>query len=405
MKKQEEARVNLERWMVSYADFMTLLFALFVVLYSFAMAKQSEMQSMAQSIAESFNESIISNNNGVLMVPEIVAEQLSEEAQKNVEQQQSVQAARQVIAEGGMVMSFVNTSSTVQQSEDVDSESDGGSEADSETTNISDSQQTAGDLIMSETPESNHEVQRTQNPEGGADSGEGGLTPGGSADVTNDGGRTSVDTENKGEGKFGNPFDTIRESVSNSLSELGMSEQIDIQQDEHWLMLNISSGMLFAEGSASILSASRPLIARIAVVLSNINNFVRIRGYTDNTFVPDGIYKNSWDLSAQRAVNVLGELESDGIDPRRMAVEAYGEHSPFYSNTTPQGRAQNRRVVIAISRYAMAARDLQVMGADGMPVATEAQEGPPQGIKDEPEEGGGEAVSVGDGGGITLDFN
>lgn len=36
-----------------------------------------------------------------------------------------------------------------------------------------------------------------------------------------------------------------------------------------------------------------------------------------------------------------------------MAVEAYGEYSPFVSNSTPAGRARNRRVVVAISRYAV----------------------------------------------------
>ena len=41
MKKKPPEHENLERWMVSYADFMTLLFALFVVLYAFAMAKQA----------------------------------------------------------------------------------------------------------------------------------------------------------------------------------------------------------------------------------------------------------------------------------------------------------------------------------------------------------------------------
>ena len=49
MKKKPPEHENLERWMVSYADFMTLLFALFVVLYAFAMAKQSDAKAMAEA--------------------------------------------------------------------------------------------------------------------------------------------------------------------------------------------------------------------------------------------------------------------------------------------------------------------------------------------------------------------
>ncbi|MDY4993854.1 MAG: OmpA family protein [Succinivibrio sp.] len=134
-----------------------------------------------------------------------------------------------------------------------------------------------------------------------------------------------------------------------------MEKFIDIEEDPHWLTININSGLIFAEGSASVLAASRPIIARIAVAISNINNYIRIRGYTDNTFIPNGIFRNSWDLSANRAVSVLEELEKAGIIPERMAVEAFGQYSPKYSNATVAGRAMNRKVVIAISRYAMEA--------------------------------------------------
>ena len=188
------------------------------------------------------------------------------------------------------------------------------------------------------------------------------MTPGGSADEIADGGRTSVDSKSKGEGRNGAPFDALRKSISSTLADMGMEKQVDIEEDEHWLTVNISSGMLFAEGSASILNASKPLISKIAIVLSSINNYIRIRGYTDNSFIPNGIFRNSWDLSAMRAVNVLTEFETDGIDPRRMAIEAYGEYSPFYSNSTAAGRAQNRRVVIAISRFAMVQEEPQIVG-------------------------------------------
>ena len=45
-KKKPEEHVNLERWMVSYADFMTLLFATFVVLYALAQIDLKEFNKL-----------------------------------------------------------------------------------------------------------------------------------------------------------------------------------------------------------------------------------------------------------------------------------------------------------------------------------------------------------------------
>ncbi len=59
-RKKEEAHENLERWMVSYADFMTLLFATFVVLYALAQIDIKEFDKLQESINAAFNNSPIS---------------------------------------------------------------------------------------------------------------------------------------------------------------------------------------------------------------------------------------------------------------------------------------------------------------------------------------------------------
>ena len=64
----------MERWLVSYGDFLTLMFAVFVVLYSFAMAKSVDAQSMVKGLMASFNEiGMISSVPGVIALPGPVA--------------------------------------------------------------------------------------------------------------------------------------------------------------------------------------------------------------------------------------------------------------------------------------------------------------------------------------------
>lgn len=365
MKKKPPEPENLERWMVSYADFMTLLFALFVVLYAFAMAKQSEAKAMVESISQAFTESkAVSSPGGALLIPGSMSTQLSEDTEEAMEEQTKSSggdSGKQVITDGGMMMSFQVESTTVSASEPSESS---GSDEHKEGQNTSDSASSSGELVISDSTVSKNEVPKSSKPDGGSDSGDGGFQAGGSADKFENGGLSDVDADSEGQGKVGTHFDAVRKSVSEAITDTGMEKYIQIEEDPHWLSININSGLLFAEGSASVLNPSKPVLARIAIALSNINNYVRVRGYTDDTFIPNGIFKNSWDLSAQRAISVLAELERNGLDPERMAIEAFGEFSNTYSNRTSAGRALNRKVVIAISRYAMEKRQEKYIDAE-----------------------------------------
>ena len=44
-------------------------------------------------------------------------------------------------------------------------------------------------------------------------------------------------------------------------------------------------------------------------------------------------------------------LENSELDPRKFSATGYGEYRPIASNDTAQGKAENRRVEIVISRF------------------------------------------------------
>lgn len=58
---------------------------------------------------------------------------------------------------------------------------------------------------------------------------------------------------------------------------------------------------------------------------------VNIKGYTDDSAIPEGArFKNNWELSALRAVNVLRWLVEHGIDPLRVTATGMGDLNPVF---------------------------------------------------------------------------
>jgi len=70
----------------------------------------------------------------------------------------------------------------------------------------------------------------------------------------------------------------------------------------------------------------------------------RIEGHTDS----DGAAAYNESLSTRRAQTVFDYLASNGVAENRMSVQGFGESQPIADNTTPAGKAQNRRVVLSV---------------------------------------------------------
>lgn len=62
LKREPEKHPNHERWLVSYGDFITLLFAVFVVLYAMGQSDKKKVEEVMQAIQQSFGMTSASSN-------------------------------------------------------------------------------------------------------------------------------------------------------------------------------------------------------------------------------------------------------------------------------------------------------------------------------------------------------
>lgn len=106
--------------------------------------------------------------------------------------------------------------------------------------------------------------------------------------------------------------------------------------------------LAFASGSDSLSGSDWPILAAVAEVLkSNPSGKIEVAGHTDST----GDAKSNQALSERRAQAVRTILvDTYGADAARISAKGWGPDQPLQENTTPEGRALNRRVEIVLSR-------------------------------------------------------
>ena len=74
---------------------------------------------------------------------------------------------------------------------------------------------------------------------------------------------------------------------------------------------------------------------------------VLVEGHTDDRKYAADAGTDNWDLSYARAKAVASRLLRAGVDPSQITLGAHGESMPVGDNDTSDGRAENRRTVVA----------------------------------------------------------
>lgn len=121
---------------------------------------------------------------------------------------------------------------------------------------------------------------------------------------------------------------------------------VSVTRNGNQIILNMPSNITFNTDQSAIKPEFYQTLNSVVLVLRKFNrSLVDVYGFTDSTGSP----QHNQVLSQQRAQSVASYLTSQGLDPRRFAVQGEGESNPIASNATAAGRAANRRVEIQIS--------------------------------------------------------
>lgn len=134
----------------------------------------------------------------------------------------------------------------------------------------------------------------------------------------------------------------------NEMTRVANGPSVKFDEAEEGFTLQIPSELLFDSGSANLNNQDGILfLKRLAMEIVNLPNdmSLKVTGHTDNVALSGtGRFQDNWQLSVARGISVVRELVTNRVNPARLQSCGAGEFKPVATNSTPDGRALNRRV-------------------------------------------------------------
>jgi len=290
-KPKHEEHENHERWLVSYADFITLLFAFFVVMYSVSSVNEGKYRVLSDAIVAAFQQS-----------------------QKSLKPIQIGTTAR---SPQKASLDFTDTAHPIKTPESPFSQKS--------RANKYQGEHKEDEADFSEFPMA---AERMLKEGEGSDQGKSDSSLAGLSEAQ---------------------LSAIANEIEAAMQPLIDRDLISVKRNKRWIEVEINTDILFASGSARMQPQSIPILEAISRILAAFPNDIRVEGFTDNVAIKSTAYPSNWELSAARASSVVRLFSVHGVEPERMAAIGYGEFRPLVSNETLEGRVKNRRVMVVIT--------------------------------------------------------
>jgi chemotaxis protein MotB len=143
----------------------------------------------------------------------------------------------------------------------------------------------------------------------------------------------------------------LKETLSKALNSFE-GKGLTVEQKNGKVYVSMENKLLFNSGSWAVNSEGKKAIVEVGKVLGdNPDISVLIEGHTDDdAFNGSGAIADNWDLSTKRATSIVAILgENKKINKQNLTAAGRGEFSPLASNSTPEGKAKNRRIEIILT--------------------------------------------------------
>lgn len=287
-KKKHPEHENLERWLVSYADFMTLLFATFTALYALAQTDAAKLKDVGAAIREGFSEQSIING-----VKSILDGKSPPTANPDP-------IASDKGAGAGVLGKF--DSMTYMPGE------------------VKSTQHMVDDLT-SDLKNANKAIQQAMAQAVKAKALEKGM----------------------GEGLQPKAGSTVEDPDT-------PLRPVEVAFQQRGVRISFDSRLLFTTGSAKLQPAGMKVLDVVAKRLKAFDNRrFHIEGHTDATGIATTLFPSNWELSTARASGVVRYfIDRHQFNPAAMVAVGYGSTQPLADNRTSEGRTRNRRVDIIL---------------------------------------------------------
>jgi len=142
----------------------------------------------------------------------------------------------------------------------------------------------------------------------------------------------------------------LAEKIQEAVEESNLNKDIDITFTSQYVQLTMKGSILFDSGKSELKTEAMPMISKVAVILERYaESTIEIEGHTDNVPISTSKYESNDVLSSYRALSMFEYLvENTSLDPAMIKHSGRGEYIPVADNSTPEGRAKNRRIEIKI---------------------------------------------------------